>query len=231
MSHQIDFLPEDYLEKKSQKRTNIICLFLFVIVAAGVGTAFLLTEQRNHAVEVASQAMNAKMAHASKALKQLELLENKKKLMNDKAAISAILIEPVPRSLLLATITNDLPAGMSLLEFTLASKEIMPKVEPTDKKKSRKVKKNTVKKVVAPKCYETTIEVTGLAFSDLEVATLIANLGQSFLFDQVTPVFTEAHEIDEVVMRRFKLRISLDPTIRADKESVELVQKNHVEGF
>lgn len=230
MSHQIDFLPEDYLEKKSQKRTNIICLFLFVIVAAGVGTAFLLTEQRNHAVEVASQAMNTKMAHASKALKQFELLETKKKQMNDKAAISAILIEPVPRSLLLATITNDLPAGMSLLEFTLASKEIMPKVIPS-KKKSRKIKKDTVKKVVAPKCYETIIEVIGLAYTDLEVATLIANLGRSFLFDQVTPIFTEVHEIDEVVMRRFKLRISLDPTIRADKESVELVQKSHITGL
>ncbi len=231
MSHQIDFLPEDYLEKKAQKRTNIICLVLFVIVTVGVGTAFLLTEKRNKAVKVDSQTMSDKMVQAGQALKQLQLLESKKKQMNAKANISKDLIEPVPRSLLLATITNDLPAGMSLLEFSLTSKEIKAKVVKSKKKRKSSKKKSAVKKVKAPQAYQTIIDVTGLAQTDLDVANLIANLNESFLFNKVTPVYTEEHEIDDHILRRFKLNIMLDPNVRANKDAVELVLKKHISGF
>ena len=34
---KVDFLPEDYIEKKAQQRANVICLCLFLVVLAGVG--------------------------------------------------------------------------------------------------------------------------------------------------------------------------------------------------
>jgi len=115
MKDKLNFLPEDYLEKKAQQRTNIICLFLFLLVAGGVGTCFTLVEKRQQKMRKLEAEVNQKMNRASENLQQFETLETKKKQMMSKASISALLMEPVPRSLLLATITNNLPSSVSLL--------------------------------------------------------------------------------------------------------------------
>ena len=124
---KVDFLPEDYIEKKAQHRTNIICLTLFLLVTAGVGGGFAVTEQRQREIDAQTAKVNREMLQVSESLKQLEVLESKRKEMMKKASISASLMEPVPRSLLLATITNDLPVGVSLLKCKLDSKDISDK--------------------------------------------------------------------------------------------------------
>ena len=32
----MSFLPDDYVEQRIERRTNVICLLLFVVVAAGI---------------------------------------------------------------------------------------------------------------------------------------------------------------------------------------------------
>jgi uncharacterized membrane protein YeiB len=135
MSNKVNFLPEDYLDKKAQRRTNVVCLFLFILVVGGVGGAFVVTEQRQKAVKEKAAEINRQMAQAGKALGQLELLEYKKKQMETKASISAMLMEPVPRSLLLAIITNALPADVSLTEYNLSGKEEIDQSSQSQSKK------------------------------------------------------------------------------------------------
>ena len=124
MMKKVNFLPEDYMEKKAQRRTNVVCLGLFVIVMAGVGSGFVVTERRQRMVNDRMGTINREMQQASKSLQQLKMLEAKREEMMKKASISASLMEPVPRSLLLATVTNDLPAGVSLTEFKMTSKDV-----------------------------------------------------------------------------------------------------------
>ena len=45
MSHS-SFLPDDYLEQRAERRTNLISLVLFAVVMLGVFLAFLFTNQR-----------------------------------------------------------------------------------------------------------------------------------------------------------------------------------------
>jgi len=235
MKNRVDFLPEDYLERKAQQRTNAICLVLFLLVAAGVGAGFFITDKRQSDLQDRREAVDSQMNKASEALKQLELLEQKKKQMMSKASVSAMLMEPVPRSLLLATITNNLPKGVSLLDYKLNSEEIkskQPSEGKSNNKKSRLIKtKAEPEKAVKAKEFNTTIEFTGQADNDLLVAELIDNLGHSPLFQQVNLVFSEDGENNKQQIRRFALQAVVDPQARASENDVKMAQRRHIKGM
>ncbi len=234
MKSDLNFMPEDYLEKKAQKRTNIICLFLFLIVSAGVGAGFVITEKRQKAVRKESDKVNKMMSKAGTMLKRFEALEKKKKEILEKASVSAKLMEPVPRSLLLATITNDLPAGVSLLSYKLSSKEIIP--APSRKKiRNKKAllskkKKNVKKKIIIPRL-DVSIEVTGLAQTDKQVSEVIGALNKSRLFSQVNLSFTKEYKSKDELIRFFKIIIKLAPNARADEKDVEMARHKHISGM
>ena len=49
--NQLSFLPDDYLHRKAQRRSNLICAGLFVIVMSAIGTAFTYSERAIKKVE------------------------------------------------------------------------------------------------------------------------------------------------------------------------------------
>lgn len=236
---KVNFLPEDYMEKKAQRRTNVVCLGLFVIVMAGVGSGFAVTERRQRMVNERMGTINKEMQQASKSLQQLKMLEAKREEMMKKASISASLMEPVPRSLLLATVTNDLPVGVSLTEFKLSSKDVSKQVQTYTRASRTRNKKAPVakgkekdnKEYVAPKQWETTMEITGLAPTDLQVAQLIAQLGKFRLFKAVNLVYSEEHEEGDEVLRKYKLVVILDSQERASEADVNKAREQFVGGM
>jgi len=242
MSNKIDFLPEDYIEKKAQQRTNVICLVLFLLVTAGVGGGFAVTEQRQREIDKRSTKINREMLQVSESLKQLDMLKKQRKEMMHKASISASLMEPVPRSLLLATMTNDLPTGVSLLKYDIKSKDLAEKNRKKGRKSRSRNKKSKMKnktkgknndkdKKIDPRKWETSIELTGLAPTDIQVAKFIRRLNDSPLFSHVNLVFSEEHEMSEELLRHFKLAVMLDPDVRASEEEVVLARKTNVKGM
>ena len=233
---KVNFLPDDYIEKKAQRRTNVVCLILFLIVTAGLGTGFMFMEQRKQQLDLQVEQTNAEMIKAGESLKQLEYLEEKKKQMTGKAAVSALLMEPVPRSLLLATITNALPPGASLVEVKLATKETTsakPKAS-LNKRNRRAPKKNESKdgevEVSLPR-YVTTMAISGLAPTDLEVSSLIGELNKSDLFSQVNLTSSKEFECEDDLLRYFQLALTLDAKARATEDDVQFARRQHVYGM
>lgn len=238
---KVDFLPEDYIEKKAQQRANIICLCLFLVVLAGVGCGFAITEKRQGRIDQRVEDISRQMRKASESLKQLDVLEGKRTEMMKKATISASLMEPVPRSLLMATTTNDLPTGVSLTEFKLISKDVQsrPTVGKSRSSRSRnkksrntsRAKNDPGKQTVEPVQWETTIEITGIAPTDMQVAEFIANLNKSTLFAEVNLVYSEEHEMQEENVRKFKLEVILNSKARASEADVQMARKMGVQGM
>lgn len=230
---KLNFLPEDYIEKKAQQRANIICLCLFLVVLAGIGCGFMITEKRQGQIDDRAEGINEQMRKASESLQQLEILESKRSEMMKKAAISASLMEPVPRSLLLATTTNDLPPGVSLKGFKLVSKNAKAKAGTTVRSRNKKSRRSSStknkndKQVVEPLKWETMIEIEGISPTNMQVAELIANLNQSTLFSEVNLVYSEV----ECSLQNFKLEVILDPVARASEEDVQLARKYIVQGM
>lgn len=235
---KVNFLPEDYLDKKAQQRTNVICLALFFLVMAGVAAGLMVTEKRQKAMTAREDDVRKKFAKASESLKQMEVLEKKKDQMMQKASVSASLMEAVPRSLLLATVTNQLPAGISLIDFNLVSKAekktSAKKVSRNKKKRGKKSKDEAAaeEKDITPEKLKTTIELEGIAGSDLQVAKFIAQLNRSSLFNQVNLVFSEEHTGNEgEILRRFKLLMVIDADAKATEDDVALARQTHVVGM
>ncbi|MBN2130467.1 MAG: PilN domain-containing protein [Sedimentisphaerales bacterium] len=237
---QLDFLPEDYVERKAQQRTNIICLSLFLVVLAGVGCGFAITESRQERIDEQLVRVNDEMKQADQSLRQLELLEQKRQQMMKKASVSASLMESVPRSLLIATVTNNLPAGVSLRSLELDSKEVKPVRATPDRRASTTKKKVVSKSQPAeepapespePTRWETSMEIIGVAPSDLQVAEFVRRLHRSTLFKEVGLVFSEEEIVEEESLRHFKLAIRLDPDARASEQDVEMARESAVSGM
>ena len=173
----INFVPDDYVQNSESRRTNLIYIVLFAIVMAGLGGSFLTIKVRQKALKNKEEYVNKKMVEAKVSLKQFEELQIKRKEMMKTALTTADLIESVPRSVLLAAITNNLPFGMSLTKVGFEQKE--PKIvapvaaKTASKYDAAKEKDNLEPEVSREKLLETNITIEGIAPSDLQVASLI----------------------------------------------------------
>src|SRR5262245_51798045 len=113
------FLPEDYLERKVQWRTNIISLTLFAVVMLGLVAAFFVTNKARAEVRTMQQQVNMDFQHAADALRKLDELQQRKNDMIRKAEIAGVLVEKVPRSLILSEVVNSMPATMTLTDLQM----------------------------------------------------------------------------------------------------------------
>ena len=84
-------------------------------------------DQHEGTVYCLGSVLNHVLIHQSiiglEAIKQFELLQSRRKEMMKTALMTAELLEPLPRSIVLASLTNELPAGTSLMEVKFNQKE------------------------------------------------------------------------------------------------------------
>jgi len=223
--NQLSFLPDDYLARKAQRRTNIFCGVLFTVVMTAIGVTFSITEKKVREVERQHDAVESDYAEAAKRIEQVQQLQTKQRQMAHQAELTSSLLEKVPRSFVLAEITNALPAGVSLVDFAMDSKVHQAPAAPPPKQ-GFETKAFTpgqapqpAEPVMQAKTYDVTMKLTGLATTDVQVAQFISKLSSSSLFRDVNLVVTEVYQLpnqagvqtNEVVMRRFQIELSMNP--------------------
>ena len=81
------FLPEDYLDQKAERRTNLISLTLFAIVMVSVFAAFLVTNRQWSQVKAARASINDQYDQAAEQIRRLNELEKQKDQMINKARL------------------------------------------------------------------------------------------------------------------------------------------------
>ena len=225
---KIDFVPNDYIQQRRASRANFMYLILFVAFMGVVGVTFSIIKVRQQAAQSAFVAVNMKMAGAQEQITQLEALQTKGKTMMRTMAVTAELLEPVPKSVILACLTNNLPSGVSLLELKLTAKEA--KFSACKSASASQYQAGCAAAgadgtaVAKEKILETHIEIKGIAPSDIEVANYIAQLGDSVLLTSVALVESKEHKIDTTKFREFKLTAVLKRDIRLTKEDVESIR-------
>jgi len=223
MLHVLNFLPEDYLQRQRLRWANIICLSMAAGCLLLVGGAVAATLLRSAAV--ASERARVERDHekASLRIKDLERLEARKKDLLHKAELSAALLERVPRSTILARLTNHLPTHTSLTALSMTREEVrVTRPEPAGDK-DRKSKKGKKAKVAQP-ATETRVrfQLDGLAQTDVQVAEYISRLATDPLFEAVDLQFSEEFPYQEdIIMRRFQLSFLLSRNAEAALEKVQ----------
>jgi len=229
------FLPEDYLEQKAERRTNVICLTLFAVVMVAVFGAFLVTNRQWTQVRAAQQSINVAYQEAAMQIEQLTELEQQREQMLHKAELAASLVERVPRSILLAELINRMPPRLSLIEFTLASEKIIAAAQDASKKDTGRLaggkpqrgatreEAGAEARRIDPTRYMVRVTMTGVAPTDLEVSRYMAELNGYKLLHNVALEYSEEHEIEGQKMRQFRIKFTLDPD--ADVRQIQPLKK------
>lgn len=223
----INFVPDDYIQSNESRRANLMYLVLFVIVMAALGGSFVTIKMRQSAFGAKENLVNAKMARVRETIRQFEELQAKRKEMMKTALVTAQLLEPVPRSVLLASLTNNLPPGVSLLKLSFVQKE--PKqaasAAPASRYQAAKVEKASAQTPLSPeKLLETHIDIGGIAPSDLQVAAYIERLSTSSLLASVALVESKEYKIEDTTFRRFRLTAMLQSDVHLTKDDVDRIK-------
>ena len=215
--NQLSFLPDDYLETKRQRRTNVVCAVLFLGMMGAIGTAFSFIEKSLREVEKQHQEVNRQYAEAAKSIEQVKQMQDKQRKMGQQAELASSLLEKVPRSFLLAEMTNAMPAGVSLMDVRLESKIRQAANAPTGKSQFeiKKAAAEGGKKGGPPapqaKLYDVTMRVFGVADNDVQVAQFMAKLNTSNLLQDVNLVISDEHTMGETKMRKFEIEMAINP--------------------
>jgi Tfp pilus assembly protein PilN len=225
---ELSFLPDDYLERKAQRRANALCAVLFILTMGGIGAAFTMSEKATKKVDTEYSKIDQEYLGEAKRIEQVRQMEEKQKRMKQQADLTASLLEKVPRSFVLAELTNALPQGVFLLDFTLESKGKKsaatadqagagPQLTEYEKKKLAReaAKRGTPTTPVGPqpKIYDVYLKVSGIADTDVQVAQYLSRLSRSKLLKDVNLLVSEEHkDKDETSkMRKFQIEMMIDP--------------------
>ncbi len=224
----INFVPDDYVQNTESSRTNLLSLVLLGVVMIALCGSFMTIKIRQRACGVKEKLVNTKMGKIQEAIKKFEELQTKRGEMMRTALTTSQLIEPVPRSVLLATLTNNLPQGVSLLKLGLLQKESVRSIQSksTSKYQSKQAKKAAnAAQVSRGSLLETHIDIEGVAPSDLQVAEYIGRLSNSTLLDNVALVESKEHKVEDSTMfRRFKLTAMLKKEVHLTREDVKNIR-------
>jgi hypothetical protein len=222
----INFVPDDYAQSNESRRTNFIYLVLFGVVMIALGGSFVSIKIRQRACNASEAMINQRMTKIQEAIKQFEELQTKKREMMKTALTTAELVEPVPRSILLASLTNNLPIGVSLSQVNLVQKQskqntMVARTSKYNATKANGSQSQSGEPESPEKSLETLIDIAGIAPSDLQVASYIKQLSNSSLLDNVALIESKEYKYNDVLLRQFKLSAMLGKNVHLTKEDIE----------
>jgi len=218
--NQLSFLPDDYLVRKAQHRTNLICATLFVVMISAIAVAFTTAERGLRDAERRHAAIDQQYTDAARRIAEMKQLQDRQKVLARQADLAASLLDRVPRSYMLAEITNKLPGGVSLRDMELGRKKKLATNAAVDKKTAFARKKTAKPGATAkelqlpppPEQFDSLIKLTGIAANDAQVAMFVTNLTESNLFTDVNLLLSAQLERTEGDLRKFNLEMQLSPT-------------------
>ncbi len=230
--NELSFLPEDYLERRARRRTNAICAILFIVVMVAISAAFKITERSARDVEAQYDAKLREYTDAARQIEQADKMKDKQRKMANQAEIASSLLEKVPRSFILAELTNSLPAGTSLLDLVLNSQarqtQNLTPLQGRTAVERRKANEEAAKKsqeLVQIQQYDVHLKITGIAATDVQVAQFISKLNTSRLLRDVNLVISDQFEKDKEILRKFVIEAKLDP--KAEVRPGETAQRSN----
>ena len=227
----INFVPDDYVQNSESRRTNLIYLVLFSAVMLAVVGSFASIKMRQNSLVRTDKAVNERLTRAQEAIKQFEDLQEKRKTMLKTALTTSQLLESVPKSVLLASLTNNLPSGASFLEVSMVQKKGAAPAAPAPKSKYEASKAKAAEaeepRVSPEELRETNISIEGVAPSDLQVAACLEHLNSCNLLNNVALVESKEYKLKDTVWRRFKLTATLAKNVHLTKEDLEAIRGSY----
>ncbi len=223
----VNFVPDDYVKSTASRRTNLMYLVLLAVVMTGLFGSFVTIKMRQRAMVEREKYLSKKATEAQESIEQFEALQEKRKVMLKTALTTAELLEAIPRSVLLASLTNNLPSGVSLLKLNVVQKEPKRTTRSgaTTRYQQAQGKNMGSQDQESPeKLLQTHIDIKGVAPSDLQVAAYLEQLSCSTLFGNVALVESKEHKVDDTTFREFSLTAMLKKDVQLSSEDIESIR-------
>lgn len=226
---KMSFLPEDYLEKRIELRANMICLSLFAVVLVAIIGACFVTDQQRAEVQHQRQVISTKYQDAAKRIVQLEQLHQRKADMLRKVRITAKLIEPVPRTLILSELINHMPVHLGLLDLEMETKvtRVTLARSRTTLQQAKSGGDVADDRLDAPDPQvEVSLRLVGVAPTDIHVARFMHAISKAPLFTDVNLSFSEQVNISDLPLRKFQVEMKLNHDV--DVEKIQPLQVSRI---
>lgn len=234
--NELSFLPEDYLEQKVARRANGICIILALLAGGAMLVGWYWLRDRNTHVEANFALVDQRYLDAARKIEQVNKMHEKQREVVHHAELAASLVEKVPRSNILAEVTNALPTGVSLLDLSMHStlRQDASSAGNTSPGQPRAANAKDAQPVEAPK-YDVKLAITGIARDDVQVAQLMTHLGHSPLFQNVNLVISDVYvdpgtdrsKLDKAPkLRRWQIEMALNPQAEVHEDKTAAVELN-----
>jgi Tfp pilus assembly protein PilN len=212
INSSVNFLPEDYVEKRQAARAAVVFIGLLLAVVGGIVGTFMYTQWNMKGVFQERDRVNAAFEDASKKIAEAEELEKQTERMIAKAEITTTLMEKVHRSQLLGELTKLRPGGINFVSMELKTRTLeQPTVRASDLEKARRAEQGLP--AVKPSAVDVTMTLMGTAPTDADVSQYMAALQKSPLLTGVTLLFSEEYKKnkDDAALRRFSFDMHVSP--------------------
>jgi Tfp pilus assembly protein PilN len=191
----INLLPQDYYQRRQGRRTNVMCVILFAVVMTGIVSASMVSRHNAGQTQAVLDNLNRSYSQAAQTISQMQTLKNQKQTILDKRHQIEVLQDPVPKSIILAILTNARPDGITLLHVKLDSRFPAPKKHSQNPAVKASSKDKEAVQKPAPRIEpNVTVEIIGLAHTDIQVAHYLANLADSELTESVGLSYTQDYK-------------------------------------
>ena len=211
------FLPEDYLARRLARRSNIVCVALFVVALAALTfMIFMTTQQRNQARTV-NQELNRQVEEKARQIDQLAELEKKTKEQKHKASLTSSLMDRIKKSNVMAELINHMPPALSLTTLEFETKKVKTNARPRTRMAAarRKAEQDAQDQPqIVPDDVE--LKLVGLAPTDVDVSDYMHALSNHDLFEAIHLVKSGEKKVEDTQMRQFEITLRLNPVVGMD---------------
>lgn len=208
----LNFVPDNYAQQKLARQATLLSALLAAAVLVALVMVVVVMGMADDQVEETRLEIESQESSATASVAKWEQLRNDRQALLGRASGSAQLLTALPRSVVLAEVVRALPPRTTLIKFSLGDKTIRIIGGKKAQKKSVRSRGRLIRKD-SPKMFreysETSLQVIGLAPTDVEAAQLIAALARSPYFDNVELSYSEDMKHNDHVLRRFEILFRL----------------------
>lgn len=189
---QPSLLPEEFVNETRERRTGLLAAVIFPLVLASVVGAFFVTNRQWSQVRDAQAAVDEQTARVAAQIAEMRSLEKIRSEMGARSELARSLLEPVPRSLILAVLVQTMPSELTLTSVEIRTEEIRPPKDAKPAAPAGGAAKASGTRAVAAKSSAppaprraTVLSIGGLAPSLHEVGRWMSALEQVPMFASV----------------------------------------------
>lgn len=230
--NELSFLPEDYLEQKYARRAMILCAAVFLIVAGGLGFWWQVRSKAHVKVVAEFNEVNNNYVEAARKIEQVKRMHEQQREVVHHAELAASLVERVPRSNMLAEITNALPVGVSLIDIAMVSTPrtgAAPAATSSFAQHQAEIAKQNADALglgTKPSEFDIKLKFTGVARDDIQVAQLISRLSHNNMFRDVNLIVSDSFAEQQsgtnakvANLRRWQMEMMINPSAEVREET------------